>query len=247
VATAGNPTMPPGSKLDVLVANGVTLREMIGFAYMNERGSITRSQIIGAPEWADTQRFDVIVPVPAGGGPGLTYNTDQIANGGAVIPALQRLLAERFQLRVHREDKTLSALDLVVIKGAPAPDLKTSTAACVQSDPAQRCTFIAGPGVMTVRGMTMGHLAMQLSWNFPTITIPVRDRTGLTDKYDYSLSFVPAFLTSPNPAAPNIPNPAAGTGPSMPQALEARLGLRLVEVSDTFPAVVVDSVQMLAP
>jgi uncharacterized protein (TIGR03435 family) len=247
VATSGNPDAAPGSKLEALAANGVTLRELIGFAYMNDRGSVTRSQIIGAPDWADSQRFDIIVPVPAGGGPGLTYNADQIAIGGAVIPVLQRLLADRFQLRVHREEKTLPALDLVAVKGAAAPDLKPSTASCVQSDPAQRCSFVAGPGFMTVRGMTMGHLAMQLSWNFPVITVPVRDRTGLTDKYDYSLSYVPAFLTAPNPTAPNIPNPAAGTGPSIPQALEARLGLRLMDTSDKFPVVIVDSVQMLTP
>ena len=72
VATSSNPIAAPGSTLGVVVANGVTLRELIGFAYMNDRGAVTRSQIIGAPEWADTQRFDIIVPVPAGGQAGLT-------------------------------------------------------------------------------------------------------------------------------------------------------------------------------
>ena len=100
---------------------------------------------------------------------------------------------------------------------------------------------------MTVRGMTMGHLAMQLSWNFPAITVPVRDRTRSDGQYDYSLSFVPAFLTAPNPTAPNIPNPSAGTGPSMRQALEERLGLRLMDASGSFDVVIVDGVQMLTP
>lgn len=122
-------------------------------------------------------------------------------------------------------------LDLVVVGGAAKPDLKVSSASCNQEDAAQRCTFVAGPGFITVRGLTMGHLAMQLSWNFPAITVPVRDRTGLRGKYDYTLSFVPAFLTAPNPTAPNVANPSAGTGLSLPYALEERLGVRLMRQS----------------
>lgn len=243
VATGSNPNARPGSTVDVVVANGVTLREMIGFAYMNERGAITRSQILGAPSWADTQRFDIVLPGTAG--QGLTYNADQIANGGSALPQLQQLLSERFQLRIRTDQRTLPAMDLVAMSGDPTPDLRRSTASCVQSDPAQSCTFVAGPGFVTVRGMTMGHLAMQLSWNFPAITLPVRDRTGLTGKYDYTLSFVPAFLAAPNPRVPNVANPSAGTGLSLAQALEARLGLRLVEVQDQFDVVIVDAVQPL--
>jgi uncharacterized protein (TIGR03435 family) len=235
----------PATTIQVVGANGVTLRELIGFAYMNDRGSITRSQIIGAPDWADTQRFDVIVPIPAGSGAGLTYNADQIANGGAAIPILQRLLADHFQLRVRSGESVVPVLDLVVIPGAAKPDLKPSSAACVQADPAQRCSFVAGPGFMTVRGMTMGHLAMQLSWNFPAITVPVRDRTGVAGKFDYALSFVPAFLTAPNPTAPNVANPSAGIGLSLSQALEERLGLRLADATANLHVVIVDSVRPL--
>ena len=108
----------------------------------------------------------------------------QIANGGAVIPELQRCSPIVSTPGAPRK-KTLSALDLVAINGATAPDLKPSHRILRQADPAQRCSFIAGPGFMTVRGMTMGHLAMQLSWNFPAITVPVRDRTGLTGKDHY--------------------------------------------------------------
>ena len=243
VGTSG--TSAAGTTLQVVGANGVTLRELIGFAYMSDRGSITRSQIIGAPDWADTQRFDVVVPIPAGSGAGLTYNADQIANGGAAIPLLQRLLADHFQLRVRSGTSALPVLDLVVIAGAGKPDLKASSASCTQTDPAQRCSFVAGPGFMTVRGMTMGHLAMQLSWNFPAITVPVRDRTGLAGKFDYSLSFVPAFLTAPNPTAPNVANPSAGTGMSLAQALEERIGLRLMDATANLDVVIIDSVRPL--
>ncbi len=234
-----------GTTLQVVAANGVTLRELIGFAYLTDRGALTRSQVIGAPEWADTQRFDVIVPVPEGSGAGLTYNADGVATGGAGIPALQRLLTDAFGLRVRRDQQNLPGIDLVAIGGAAKPDLKPSTASCVQADPAQRCSFTAGPGFITVRGMTMNHLATQLAWNFPAITRPVRDRTDLAGKYDYTLSFVPAFLTAPNPTAPNVANPVAGIGLTLQQALEERLGLRLTDTSATFDVVVVEGVQPL--
>ena len=91
----------------------------------------------------------------------------------------------------------------------------------------------------------MRHLAMQLSWNFPAVKLPVRDKSGLPGQYDYTLSFVPAFLTAPNPADPNVANPAASTGASLQQAIEQRLGLKLVETTDTFDVVVIDSVQPL--
>ena len=52
---------------------------------------------------------------------------------------------------------------------------------------------------------------------------------------------------APDPTAPNIPNPAAGTGPSMPQVLEARLGLRLMDATGSFDVVIVDGVQMFTP
>ena len=73
----------------------------------------------------------------------------------------------------------------------------------------------------------------------------MRDRTSLAGKYDYTLSFVPAFLTAPNPTAPNVANPVAGIGLTLQQALEERLGLRLTDTSATFDVVVVEGVQPL--
>ena len=243
----GNPaSTSPGSHLQVVAATGVTLREFIGFAYMNRQGALTRTQVVGGPDWMDTQRFDVIVPVPGNStGTALTRDDDRIAVGGSIIPVLQQLLAEQFQLRVHRENRSLPAFDLTRTEAAAAPDLKTSTATCDDRDPAQRCEFRAGPGFISVHGMTMRHLAMQLSWNFPALTKPVRDKTGMTGRFDYTLSFVPALLTAPDPTAPNVPNPAAGSGTSLRQALEQRLGLRLVETTGMFDTVVIDDVQMM--
>jgi hypothetical protein len=40
-----------------------------------------------------------------------------------------------------------------------------------------------------------------------------------------------------------VPNPAVGTGASLQQAPEQRLGLKLVETTDVFDVVLIDSVQ----
>jgi uncharacterized protein (TIGR03435 family) len=237
---------PPGATLEVVAANGVTLREFIGFAYMDGNGALTRTQVIGGPEWLDTQRFDVIVPTPGNLPNGLTRDADQIATGGAAIPLLRQLLADHFKLRVHTERRMLPALNLMASNAASAPDLKPTTATCNPADAAQRCDFRSGPGFMASRGMTMRFLAMQLSWNFPALKLPVVDKSGLTGRYDYTLSFTPAFLVAPNPRDPNVANPAAGTGASLQQALEQRLGLTLVDAMEMFGVVVIDSVEPLS-
>jgi len=242
--TPGPNAPPTAASLEAVAANGVTLREFIGFAYLNEKGALTRTQVIGGPEWADTVRFDLIVPNPSNSMAALTRDSDQVTIGGATIPLLQQMLAEHFQLRVHKEQRTLPALSLV--KGETAgPDLKPSTATCDPVDTAQRCDFRATPGIIIVRGMTMRHLAMQLSWNFPALQLPVVDKSGIAGKFDYTLSYVPALLNAPNPKDPFIPNPSAGSGLSLQQALEQRLGLKLVEAKETFDVVVIDSVQPL--
>ena len=224
-----------------MIAMGVTLRELVGFAYGNQNGTLTRSQVIGGPEWTDTARWDVRVPVPDGT-TALVYDADGVVVGGTARPLLQQLLAERFNLVVHRENRQLPVYDMV--SGGPGPDLKQSTASCIGDDPSQRCEWRSGLGFVTVQGKTLRHLAVQLSWNFSAITIPVRDRSGLTGKFDYTVSYVPTLLAAPNRAQGNVENPAAGSGPSIVDVLRERLGLRLVERVDTLDVIVIANAQM---
>src|SRR4029077_8262602 len=78
--------------------SGVSLKNLVERAY-----SIKSYQVSG-PDWLDSERFDVVAKLPEGATP------------QDVPKMLQALLAERFKLTVHREQKTLPVYGMVVGK-----------------------------------------------------------------------------------------------------------------------------------
>ncbi len=84
-----------------------TIRDLMVDAY-----GIGRSQITGGPNWLHSERFDIVAKAPAG------------ATKEQVKVMLQNLLAERFKLTLHHENKELSMYALVV--GAKGHKLKDS-------------------------------------------------------------------------------------------------------------------------
>jgi uncharacterized protein (TIGR03435 family) len=99
----------PGSGDPVRVTYALsTIRDLIVEAH-----SVKPSQVSGGPKWLDSERFDIVAKAPEG------------ATKEQVKVMLQNLLAERFQLTLHRETKELPIYALVV--GAKGPKLKDST------------------------------------------------------------------------------------------------------------------------
>src|SRR5689334_15833220 len=78
---------------------------------------VQERQIIGAPSWVSTERYDVIAVT--GGADRLTDKERQ--------PFLQAMLAERFQLRFHRETRPLRVYSLQVSKGGPKLPIHTGS------------------------------------------------------------------------------------------------------------------------
>jgi bla regulator protein blaR1 len=68
----------------------------------------------------------------------------------------------------------------------------------------------------------------------------VQDRTGLTGRYDWDLTFDPRPLS----AAPNAPSP---TGPPLLAAIEPQLGLKVESAKGTAEFLVIDSVEAPTP
>lgn len=155
--------------------------------------------------WIGTELYDVAAKVPAG------------ATNAQIRIMLQRLLADRFGLVVHRETRQLPGYRLVVAKGGPrltqsaAAPAKTGEAAPGPA-PAQNDVVVkngipkfsdnAGTGtLMTLAGTilrgrheSMEGLANRLAQKLQQ---PVVDATGLAGEYDYDLSFqnVPSTRT----------------------------------------------------
>ena len=194
--------------------NNVSLRDMIKAAYKVKDAQIT------APEWISTERYNLVAKLPDG------TPRDQ-------VPAmLQSLLAERFHLKLHKEQKVMPTYALLVAKSGPKLEKSTEEG---------RLRMMMGPKGRQMSGSTtMDNMANTLS-NF--MDRPVTNLTGLTGNYTIDLQWSgderPAGLVRGPGPGPGGPPPGAGGGgegaahdefadaPSIFTALQDKLGLRL--------------------
>lgn len=217
-------------------ATNFPLKALISFAY----GS---SQITGAPDWTNSERFDVDARAP---GPDITREQYR--------QMLQSLLEERFRLRVHVETRDLPAYELFVTKAGSR--LKTADPqAC---DPAGAnssqnrddragvtCgTFYTEQSSLDVRSMSMTQFCNTLGI---VLGRPVTDRTGLGGRFDVHLEFDPEGVNLGNgssglSADVNRPD---GTQPSLFSALREQLGLRLQSHKEPTEVLVIDRLDRL--
>jgi uncharacterized protein (TIGR03435 family) len=163
---------------------------------------------------------------------------------------LQQLLMERFNMKVHMEERPIDAYTIY----ADHPKLKAA-------DPTTRTHCKEGPGpdgkdlrqgnpmlteLFTCQNVSMKELADQLSL-FATgyvYTVPV-DATGLTGRYDLTMAWSAASLTILKPAsAPGQPVSSDPDGTvTLDEAMHSQLGLKLVKTKRPVPVLVIDHVE----
>ena len=146
---------------------------------------------------------------------------------------LQKLMAERFGLVAHRETTVLPVLELTVAKNGP----KLNTAAPEADPPGMTIHGEAGGVVrLKARQQSMATLAMHLSGPSEAggAGRTVVDKTGLTDKYDFTLDYV---LAAPGASV------STDLGLGVFDALQQQLGLKLVDAKENVDRIVVDHVE----
>jgi uncharacterized protein (TIGR03435 family) len=139
--------------------------------------SLKNYQVLGAPRWIFQDRFEV------------QATTGHPASADEERLMVQRLLAERFGMKVHRESREIPVYVLVV--GKNGPKLETAK---TPAEPGHRGINI-NPGVMTARESTMADFADVLTTNLDR---PVLDRTNLEGRYDFTLTWDPAAANGPS-------------------------------------------------
>jgi uncharacterized protein (TIGR03435 family) len=94
------------------------------------------------------------------------------------------------------------------------------------------------PGVMRLdQSQTMEELVRGLML---LLDVPIKDKTGLTGKYDIKME---SAINLRDPPAPGIELPEAYyTHPKIPQALEEQLGLKLESSKEPTEVLVIDHV-----
>jgi uncharacterized protein (TIGR03435 family) len=87
-----------------------TLRMLLQTAYRLPSDGPGQIQIVGAPGWADSDRYDIEATVDCSGG--------MLASGQLPL-MVQAMLEDRFQLKAHKETRELPIYTLVVAKDGP--------------------------------------------------------------------------------------------------------------------------------
>lgn len=213
---------PPGSVVGIsegkgrISAKNVTLKRCVRGAY-----NVPEPQIIGGPRWADQDRYDIEAKatVPAG--------------GHELMLMLQTLLADRFKLVFHREQRAIPGYRLVTGKGG----LKAQISA-----PDRGSVGRSQRGRIEAEGCTMAQLALKLA---EVLHQPVLDATRVAGKFDLNLEWTPDDMQAKPPSADqrsgNVPESDAG--PSIFAALREQLGLKLESSKVPAEVLVIDSAE----
>jgi uncharacterized protein (TIGR03435 family) len=185
-----------------------------------------RRRVIG-PDWIKTEKFDIIAK-PANR---TAWENTQLM--------LRNLLAERFQLRMHEEDRPTDVYALTMKRTTNLKDAAPNRRS--------ECHIAYGDGNLTMRcqNTTMKQLqdrARDQAWG--TLDRPVLDRTGLMGAYDFSITWMPGPRNREQPAETADGMASTPTGEiSFFEAMEKQLGLKLTKQKLPYPALVVDSVE----
>jgi len=172
---------------------------------------------------------------------------------------LQSLLADRFQLTVHRETKEISVYAVLPAKNGPRlPDSKPGS--CVtfgpnspppppqapgQPSPLVCGGFFTGPSSLDGIKMTMAQFVDALSIVLGRRAV---DKTGFAGTFDVHLEFSPEGTALDRRGPGDIESPAnAGnpdtSWPSIFTAVQEQLGLRLESQKGPSEVLVIDDVE----
>jgi uncharacterized protein (TIGR03435 family) len=200
-------------------ATNVPLKILIGLAYHVRPEAVT-----GGPVWLGSDRFDIVAKALQ------TTPPDEIRR------MLQTLLGERFKLELHTDQKILPAYALLPRR--TGPKLQPSEPGLLTEQRCRPGDAIAGQRHVVCDHMTMALFADTLQELAPReIDAPVVDQTRVQGTYTFNLAWAPA--TPAGPANPTDP-PA---GPTLFEALDSQLGLKLESKKLPRPVIVVDRVE----
>jgi len=191
-----------------VVGTNVTVNRLIAAAYR-----VASFQVVHAPSWFESDHFDV------------NARSAQPVALPQLAGMLQSLLAERFGLRLIRERRDLSVLELR-LDAAGHTGLRPAERPCAlvgdqvvptaeQQAERPRC-FTTRAGEMLARGVTLEMLTFELT---RYVDRRVVDRTERAGTFDFELRWQPDG---------GVLAPAGSDPPGLPTALREQVGLRLV-------------------
>jgi uncharacterized protein (TIGR03435 family) len=243
---------PPPATPNRLYIPSMTLATLIYSAY-GDGGFNTSMRVTGGPDWINRTTFAI----------------EGVASGRPTLRQfrlmLQRLIEERFALKMRTEMRTGDMLTLVTARsdGALGPKVKPWSGTCPEVMPLlyfqapRRALLQDGPrseaddagvaecpsgyraGGIALDGVTMFTVAEVLSLppGRALLGTIVADQTGLKGRYTMELDY-------PFPAQGGAAAPADFGLPSLATAVQEQWGLRIVPGKGPFRLAVVESAQL---
>jgi uncharacterized protein (TIGR03435 family) len=201
-----------------------TMRLMIAGAW-----NVNPDAVTGAPSWIDSEHFD------------LAAKSTPDATETQLRAMLKALLAERFKLEAHVEERPTTAYALVVAKGGPK--LKESTAGKPADQPCAPTDGAPDQIHLACEHLTMADLAKALPRMAPRyITMPVVDKTALNGWWAFQLDWTP--MAAPAGRGGDDATIETAGGYTVFDAL-AKIGLKLEKGKLPVPIVIVDRIDRL--
>jgi uncharacterized protein (TIGR03435 family) len=230
----------PGGRMS---ATNFAVRQLIVFAWQ-----LAGQQVVGGPAWIDSDGYDIIAKMDG--------NPDAVEPGkGLPDPrqtAVQRLLADRFKLKTHREVREMDIYALVLARpGGHGPKLIPSPQDCAAQAAAARgnrtpfpapgpapelgkpyCGIAGSNGRIRFGGLNATMMAQAFNGYSGRIVV---DRTGLDGSWDFELRFAPRRGVDAPAGDPDLPD--------FFTAVQEQLGLKLESTKGPVEVFAIDSVE----
>ena len=191
-----------------------TIHNLLAFTY-----GIHTKQIVDEPSWLATDRYDIDGVIDTEGQPSLRQ----------LQSIIRKLLADRFQLKMHRESRELSVYALTFAKDGPKLTKSKGDPNRLGDENDQNRNGVVTQSI-TNMSMTDFTLVMQYF-----VDRPIVDQTNLTGKWDFKWT----WTSDESRLSPDAVNPP----PGLFTAIQEQLGLKFQPTKAATDVLVIDHIE----
>jgi uncharacterized protein (TIGR03435 family) len=230
----------------LLTADGVTATRVTVKFLIKQAYGLEDDEISGAPGWLDSETYDVVAKVGSSDLAALDKLDEKQR-----LRMLQPVLAERFQLKVHRAPKEIPVYALVIAKNGPK--LHQAKPGDTYADGIKGPDGKPGgrPGMMMwsrgrliAQGIPIASLLPPLTQQLERTVL---DKTGLKGTYDITLQWTPEddgpIVNGAEGGRQGSTSAADSSGASIFTAIQEQLGLKLESQKGQVEGLVIDHVE----
>jgi uncharacterized protein (TIGR03435 family) len=226
-----NERMNYGQRPDGIFGTNMPAKGWIQIAY-----GIKDFQIVG-PDWISFEKFDI------------DAKAGSLSSARQKLLMLQSLLADRFQLTLHRETRESSVYSLVVSRGGlkmkPSKDQTLWAGDYPDGSPDGRPLTGGGPRALAPGRFAGDAIPMTMFVNLLAgpLNRPVINKTGLTGRYDIDLHYAPGSGQAPPVETVESAQRDSSSEASLFTAIQEQLGLRLESTKGPVEMLIVDHIE----